>query len=316
MADMRYRPLGSSGLMVSVVGLGCNNFGRRLDLAATRAVVDAALDAGITLLDTADIYGGRGGSESLLGEVLQGRRNEVVLATKFGMDMGDTYGDDFGARCSRRYIRRAVDGSLRRLQTDHIDLYQIHEPDGVTPLAETLGALAELVSDGKILYAGSSNFAAWQVLEAAWLARTHRWPPLISAQNDYSLVATGAETELVPAAQHVGVGILPFFPLANGLLTGKYRRGEPPPGGSRLADRPAARSELALERVERLEAYAGERGRSLLEVAIGGLAARPAVASVIAGATSAEQVVANARAGSWIPDTSDAEALAALTAGW
>jgi aryl-alcohol dehydrogenase-like predicted oxidoreductase len=309
---MRYVTLGRSGLVVSVVGLGCNNFGGRLDAERTRAVVEAALDAGITLFDTADVYGNQGGSEEVLGQVLRGRRDEVVLATKFGLDMRGVNGADHGARGSRRYVRRAVEGSLRRLQTGHIDLYQYHEPDGVTPIDETLAALGELVAEGKVRYIGCSNFAAWQVVEADWTARRHGHERFISAQNEYSLLERSVEPELVPACERYGLGILPFFPLANGLLTGKYRRGEPAAAGTRLAAW-AERLEAAdFDRIERLEEFAAAAGCSLLDLAIGGLADRPGVTSVIAGATSAEQVRANVRAGSWVPSAAEREALAAI----
>jgi len=299
---MQYRQLGPSGLLVSVAGLGCNNFGRRLDAAATRSVVDAAIDAGITLLDTADIYGGGGGSEALLGEALAGRRDKVVLATKFGhqgFDMG--YGPAAGARGERLYIRRAVEESLRRLRTDHIDLYQLHTPDPVTPIAETLVALDELVRDGKVRYVGSSNFAGWQVADAARCAELLSCAPFISAQNHWSLLERGAEAEVVPAARNFGIGVLPFFPLANGLLTGKVRRGQAVPAGSRLASRPGYITEDKLDRVEELISWASDQGVTLLQVAIGALAARPGCASVIAGATSAAQVRANAEAAGWEP---------------
>jgi aryl-alcohol dehydrogenase-like predicted oxidoreductase len=304
---MRYRQLGRSGLTVSVVGLGCNNFGRRVDLAGTRAVVDAALEVGVTLFDTADIYGTDrdGGSERLLGEALAGRRDDVVIATKFGSDMAGSNGPDWGVRGSRRYIRRAVEASLRRLQTDYIDLYQMHEPDPRTPIAETLAALDELVGEGKVRYLGSSNFAGWQVAEAEWTARTVGTERFIGAQNNYNLLEREAEAELVPACEGYGVGLLPFFPLANGLLTGKYRRGEPAPAGTRLTGKPELLAERNFDRVEALEKYADERGISLLSVAVGGLAAQPAVASVIAGATRPEQVRANVTAGEWAPDSAD-----------
>ncbi len=314
MADMAYGPLGASGLMVSRVGLGCNAFGQRVDLETTRAVVHAALDAGITLLDTADIYGAEpGASETVLGEVLAdlpaAERDDVVLATKFGMDMQGANGTDHGVRGSRRYVRRAVEASLRRLRTDHVDLYQMHEPDPVTPIEETLAALDELVTEGKVRYLGSSNFSGWQVLDADWTARTGGTTPFCSAQNKYSLYDRSAEDELVPACEHVGVGLLPFFPLAYGLLTGKYRRGEGAPEGSRLSVQTERLDNADFDRIERFEAYASERGLSMLQVAIGGLAAQPAVASVIAGATRPEQVVANAEAGSWEPDAADLAAL-------
>ena len=309
---MRYRPLGESGLVVSVVGLGTNNFGSRIGLDETRAVVDAAVDAGITLVDTADTYGNRGGSEALLGDVLKGRRDQVILATKFGMDMGGANGPDWGARGSRRYITRAVEGSLDRLQTDWIDLYQYHAPDGVTPMEETLAALDELVREGKVRYVGSSNFAGWQVADTEAIARRHGWSRYISAQNSYSLLDRLAERELVPACVHYRVGLLPYFPLANGILTGKYRRGETPPEGTRLAARGSAVSDRQFDVLDALEQFARERGISLLHVAIGGLAALPAVASVIAGATRPEQVRANAEAGEWEPTAEDLAALNAI----
>jgi aryl-alcohol dehydrogenase-like predicted oxidoreductase len=294
---MRFRPLGNSGLVVSVAGLGCNNFGRRLDTAATRAVVDAAIDAGITLLDTADTYGGRGQSEEILGEVLTGRRDQVVLATKFGsqgVDMG--YGQAAGARGGRGYIRRAVEQSLRRLRTDYIDLYQIHEPDPVTPVEETLAALGELVAEGKIRYLGHSNFAGWQIAEAAAAARELGTTPFISAQNHWSLLERGAEAEVVPACVRFQLGILPYFP-----LTGKIRRGTGPAEGTRLRDREGYITEEKLDKVEALAQWAQQHGRSLLDVAIGTLAALPGCASVIAGAMTPEQVRANAAASDWVP---------------
>ncbi|GAA1575406.1 MULTISPECIES: aldo/keto reductase [Streptomyces] len=295
---MRHVSLGSSGLQVSAVGLGCNNFGGRLDAKETRAVVDAAVDAGITLLDTADIYGGRGGSETHLGQALKGRRDRVVLATKFGYDGVDMgYGPAAGARGGRGYIRRAVEESLRRLGTDHIDLYQLHSPDPATPIAETLAALTELVAEGKIRYIGHSNLSGWQLAEAAHVARETGAVPFVSAQNEWSLLQRSAEAELVPAALHYGVGVLPYFPLANGLLTGKIRRGAPVPAGSRLEGRDAYLTERRLDTVEALAALAEKHGRSVLELAIGWLSAQPGCASVIAGATSPEQVRANAAAG-------------------
>ena len=230
---MTYRPLGPSGLMVSSVGLGTNAFGTRIDAEQTQAVVDAAIDAGITLFDTSDTYG-VGASEELLGRALGSRRDDVVVATKFGMDMGGANGPDWGARASRRYVRRAVEASLRRLGTDHIDLYQLHQPDLVTPIAETLEALTELVTEGKVRYLGCSNFAAWEVVDAHWTAARGGLCPFVSAQNEYSLYNRAAEEELIPALEHLGVGLIAYFPLAYGLLTGKYRRGEPAPAGSRL----------------------------------------------------------------------------------
>ncbi|MFJ2083858.1 aldo/keto reductase [Micromonospora chokoriensis] len=314
--EMTYRRLGDSGLVVSVVGIGCNNFGRKLDLDGTRAVVDAALDAGINLFDTADIYGEpQGSSEELLGQALKGRRDDVVVATKFGMDMNGLNGPDYGARGSRRYIARAVEASLRRLGTDHIDLYQMHEPDPGTPIDETLAALDDLVRDGKVRYLGNSNFAGWQIADADWVASSNGRARFISAQNHYSLVERSVEAEVIPACERFGLGMLPFFPLANGLLTGKYKRSEQPPTGSRLSGGGRYAERLAAadwDTIEAIEAYAAERGLSMLQVAIGGLAAQPAVTSVIAGATTPEQVLANAAAGTWEPSDEDLAALRAI----
>jgi aryl-alcohol dehydrogenase-like predicted oxidoreductase len=309
MSDMRYRRLGDSGLTVSVVGLGCNNFGRRIGLDDTRAVVRAALDAGVTLFDTSDTYGE---SEDFLGEVLGKERDDIVLATKFGMDMRGKLGRDWDARGSRRYIRKAVESSLRRLRTEWIDLYQLHTPDPSTPIEETLSALHDLVTEGKVRYVGCSNFAGWQVADADWTARSQNLTRFISAQNHYSLIERHAEVDLVPACLRFGLGVLPYFPLANGLLTGKYKRGEAAPEGTRLVSREDWLTDRRFDRVEALETYAQSHGASLLEVAIGGLAAKPAVASVIAGATKPEQVAANVAAGSWEPSSSDLEELAAL----
>ncbi|HYS35238.1 MAG TPA: aldo/keto reductase [Pseudonocardiaceae bacterium] len=311
---MRYRTLGASGLLVSVVGLGCNNFGTRLDLDRTRGVVDAAIDAGITLLDTADVYGDRGGSETFLGQVLEGRRDKVVLATKWGADMG--YGPAAGARGGRAYVRRAVAESLRRLRTDHIDLYQLHTPDPTTPIAETIAAASELVAEGKIRYVGHSNFSGWQLAEATHTAREIGGVPFVSAQNHWSLLERGAEQEVVPAARHYGLGVLPYFPLANGMLTGKVRRATGVPDGSRLAARPQWVTEQRLDKVERLAEWAEKHDRTLLEIGIGALAAQPGCSSVIAGATSPTQVTANAAAGEWTPtDEELAEIDGILAAG-
>ena len=292
---MRYRQLGESGLTVSVIGLGANNFGGRIGLEETRSVVDAAVDCGVTLVDTADIYGSKGGSEELLGQVLAGRREHVVLATKFGMDMGD----GTVARGSRTYIRRAVEASLRRLRTDYIDLYQYHAPDGVTPLEETLATLDELITEGKVRYIGSSNFAGWQIADADWIARTQHQARFVSAQNHYNLLQRDAEQEIIPSCVNRGVGVLPYFPLANGLLTGKYSRGQAPPRGTRLTGRESELTDDVFDKLEALQRFGAEHGRSLLEVGIAGLAAMPAIASVIAGATKPEQVRANAAAGEW-----------------
>ena len=295
---MEYRTLGRSGLQVSVAGLGCNNFGRRCDATATASVVSAALDHGITLFDTADVYGPRGLSEEYLGRALGARRQDIVLATKFFSPMGE--GPLLGGGASRRYIMHAVEASLRRLGTDYIDLYQIHFPDPKTPLDETLRALDDLVRAGTVRYIGNSNFAAWQVANGAWIARSEHLTPFISAQNDYSLLNRSVEKELVPACREFGLGVLPYFPLASGMLTGKYRRGAPPPDGTRFAGGGAwayrTLNDRNFDKVDRLEAIARERGLSLTDVALGWLAAQPAVGSVIAGATKPEQVTENVAA--------------------
>jgi aryl-alcohol dehydrogenase-like predicted oxidoreductase len=308
--EMTYRQLGESGLAVSVVGIGCNAFGARIDADQTAAVVAAALDEGITLFDTSDTYGSEpGASETLLARALGEHREDVVVATKFGMSMRGVNGPDWGVRGSRRYIRRAVEGSLRRLDTDWIDLYQMHQPDTRTPVEETLAALHELVVEGKVRYVGSSNFTAWQVVDADWTARTQGFDRFISAQNKYSLYDRAAEKELVPACEHVGVGVLPFFPLEFGLLTGKYRRGEKAPEGTRLQVQSSRLDEADFDRIEALERFAAERDLSMLEVAIGGLAAQPGISSVIAGVTRPEQVAANVAAARWRPSPDDLAAL-------
>ena len=298
---MEHRRLG--GLGASVVGLGCNNFGRRLDLDGTRAVVDAAIDAGVTFFDTADIYGSEAGaSETLMGQALEGRWDQVVLATKFGMDMSARGGDPPDApRGSREYIRWAIEGSLKRLRTDTIDLYQYHEPDGTTPIAETLGYMGELVDEGKVRYLGVSNVNAQELRDAHDAAGDR----LVSVQNEYSLLKRGLEADITPECERLGVGILPYFPLASGLLTGKYRRGEDAPEGTRLHGRDQIADEQTWDRVERFVAFAESRGIEPIDVAIGGLAAQPAVASVIAGATKPEQISRNARAAEWKPSEDD-----------
>jgi aryl-alcohol dehydrogenase-like predicted oxidoreductase len=316
---MSYRPLGDSGLMVSAVGIGCNAFGRRVDLDGVRDILAGARDAGVTLLDTADIYGDvPGRSEEMLGEALAGQREEFVLATKFGHDMRGANGADHGVRGSRRYVRRAVEASLRRLRTDHIDLYQLHAPDDVTPIEETLAVLTDLVREGKVRYLGCSNFAAWQVADADWTARTAGLERFVSVQNHYSLLERGLEDEVVPACETYGLGVLPYYPLERGLLTGKYRRGEPAPAGSR-ADVDRSRSQWLRDadwdRVEALDKYAAARGVSIADVAIAGLAAQPTVASVIAGATSGDQVRRNAAALHWAPTADDLVELDEVTAG-
>jgi len=312
---MEYRRLGRSGLTVSAVGLGTNNLGMRLDLDGSREVVHAALDQGITLFDTADSYGA---SEERLGQLLQGRRDDVVLATKFGSDAakrGNGNGADWGARGARRYVVRAVEASLRRLRTDWIDLYQLHRPDPLTPIEETLSALTDLVKSGKVRYIGSSNFTGWQVAEAEWMSRTRNLERMISAQNEYSWLERDLERDVVPALEHYGVGLLPYFPLASGLLTGKYRRGQGAPEGSRLHawGQQDSLTDDVFDVVEKLESFAGERDVRLLDVAIGGLLAKPAVASVIAGATSAEQVASNVAAGEWRPSADELRSLDDIT---
>ena len=297
---MELRKLGNSGLQVSVVGLGCNNFGMKIDLEASRKVVDQALELGVTLFDTADIYGKRGSSETFLGEMLGARRKAIVLATKFGMQM-DKAGVLQGG--SRRYIMAAVEDSLTRLKTDWIDLYQIHTPDPLTPIAETLRTLDDLVRAGKVRYIGCSNLPAWQVVEAQWTARQLGLNAFVSCQDEYSLLVRDPDRDLLPAMQAHGLGLLPFFPLASGLLTGKYRRHSDIPPGTRLAVmEPLAKRYMTDANwpiVEQLEQFASERGHTILELAFSWLAARPTVASVIAGATSAEQVAQNVKAIGW-----------------
>jgi aryl-alcohol dehydrogenase-like predicted oxidoreductase len=296
---VKLRQLGNSGLQVSVVGLGCNNFGWRIDVEASRKVVDRALDLGVTLLDTADIYGKFGGSEEALGEILGARRKEIVLATKFGMAMDE---EERLKGASRRYIMRAVEASLKRLKTDWIDLYQVHRPDPLTPIEETLRALDDLVRQGKVRYLGCSNYAAWQVADAMWTSRDRLLNAFISCQDEYSLVMRDIERELMPAMQHHGLGLLPYFPLASGLLSGKYKRGALPEGARLAAVQGLGQRYLTEEnwqKIEKLEPFARERGRSLLELAFAWLLARPKVASVIAGATTPEQVEQNVKAAEW-----------------
>jgi aryl-alcohol dehydrogenase-like predicted oxidoreductase len=306
MAQPPQRSLGD--LNVSAVGLGCNNFGRRVDLDGTRAVVDAALEVGVNFLDTADVYGDQGGSETLLGEVLKGRRDRVVLATKFGMDMGAN-GPSTRPRGSKAYVREAVDASLRRLQTDVIDLYQYHRPDGETPIEETLGALDELVKAGKVRAIGCSNFSAAELEEAAGAARENGFAGFVSLQNEYSLLKRDIEADVVPECEQLGVGVLPYFPLASGLLTGKYRRGQDAPEGTRLHGRPEIADDATFDQLEAAEELARSRGVELIDLAIAGLATQPMVASVIAGATGPEQVRANAAALRWTPSAADLQEL-------
>jgi len=297
---VQIRNLGTSGLRVSVVGLGCNNFGGRIDLEATRKVVHKAFDLGITLFDTADIYGNRGGSEDCMGQAMGERRKDIVLATKFGMPM-DAAGVLKGG--ARRYIMSAVEGSLRRLRTDWIDLYQLHRPDPLTPVEETLSALDDLIRQGKVRYVGCSNLPGWQVVEAEWTARGRGFERFVCCQDEYSLLVRDIERELLPAIQKYGLGLLPFFPLASGLLTGKYDRSQAVPQGTRFSAMPdmARRylTERNWERTVALQAFAETRGHSLLELAFSWLAARPQVASIIAGATRPEQLEANVKATGW-----------------
>jgi aryl-alcohol dehydrogenase-like predicted oxidoreductase len=298
---MQLRNLGRSGLRVSVVGLGCNNFGGRIDLEASRKVVHKALDLGITLFDTADTYGNFGGSETCLGEILGAKRKDIVLATKFGMAM-NAEGTIKGA--SRRYIMSEVEASLKRLKTDWLDLYQLHAPDPLTPIEETLRALDDLVRQGKVRYIGCSNLASWQVVEAQWTSKHLGLESFVSAQDEYSLVVRHIDRELVPALRAYDMGLLPFFPLASGLLTGKYKRNAPMPAGTRLTNtqRLADRflTELNWQIAEKLGDFAATRGKSLLELAFSWLACRPQVASVIAGATKPEQIEANVKAADWV----------------
>lgn len=307
---MTYRRLGTSGLVVSAVGLGCNNFGRvgsaTEDADGVAAVVHAALDAGVTLFDTADIYGATPGrSEELLGAALRGRRDDAIVATKFGMDARGTNGNDFGARGSRRYITRAVEASLRRLGTDWIDLYQMHEPDPATPIEETLAALDDLVRAGKVRYVGHSSFSGWQAVDADWTARTAGHTAFISSQSHYSLLHRDAERDVLPAAEHVGLGILPYYPLANGLLTGKYTRTDAPDDGRLTLFKPHLLETAPWETLTAFQTFADDRGVTMLQATFGWLLAQPNVASVIAGATKPEQILANAAAAQWEPTAAD-----------
>jgi aryl-alcohol dehydrogenase-like predicted oxidoreductase len=303
--------VGNSGLLVSAVGLGTVSFGKRVDVEGVRAIVDAALEEGINFIDTADGYGEAGGSEEILGQALDGRREEFVLSTKFGANMRGAYGPDFVPRASRAYIARALEGSLRRLRTDYIDLYQMHFPDGVTPFEETLSALDDLVKAGKIRYAGASQRAGWQVVEADWVARDRRLGRFVSVQAHYSLLRRDAEEELVPACNAREVAVLAYFPLAAGLLAGQWQRGEELPEGTRRWETRSLglASDESADTIERLAEYAAERDISLVDVAIGGLLAQPSVAAVIAGATTPEHVRINARAADWVPRPRDLKLL-------
>ena len=301
-----YRRLGKSGLTVSVVGLGCNNLGRRNTATesqeGTDAVVQAALDAGVTLFDVADVYGREPGlSEIMLGKALRGRREDAIVATKFGLDMRGANGKDFDARGSRRYIIQAAEASLRRLGTDWIDLYQFHTPDALTPVEETLSALDSLVESGKVRYIGHSNFTGWQIAEAEYVARIGGGARFISSQNHYNLLDRRAELEVIPAANNFGLGVLPYFPLANGLLTGKYSPGTAPEGSRLSHTRTNLVHDADWDQLSRFGAFAEERNLSEVQVAFSWLAAQPSVSSVIAGATRPEQVRENAEAVRWVP---------------
>ena len=313
---MQIRNLGGSGLRVSAVGLGCNNFGQRTDAETSRKVIHKAIDLGITLFDTADIYAGMGGSETVLGEVLGDRRKDIVLATKFSKPMA-TDGTRQGA--SRRYIMSAVEASLRRLKTDYIDLYQQHDYDPLTPIEETLRALDDLISQGKVRYIGNSNFPAWRIAEAKYVARAMSVSHFVSCQDEYSLLVRDIEKDLLPAAQAYNLGLLPFFPLASGLLTGKYKRGTAAPEDTRFGKSPALRDRYVTPRnediVEKLQAFAQACGRTMLELSFSWLASRPQVASVIAGATRVEQVEQNVKAIGWTLSTEELAEIDRITKG-
>lgn len=307
------RPLGDSSIHVTVAGLGCNNFGRRLDAGKSIRVVHAALDSGINFFDTADVYG-FGESEHHLGAALKGRRDQAVVLTKFGSSANPEHPEHRGA--SPEHARRAIDASLRRLQMDYVDVYMLHQPDRTTPIEASLEALDRLVSEGRVRAIASSNFAGWQVADAEWTSRSRGFARFVAAENRYSLHDRSAERELIPACRRFGLSLIPYSPLANGLLTGKYRRGQPPPEGTRLASSPRAAEALSarnFDLVEAIERFATQRGITPVSVALGWLAAQPEVASVIAGATSAEQVVANAAATAWEPTEDDLAELDVIT---
>jgi aryl-alcohol dehydrogenase-like predicted oxidoreductase len=310
---MKQRNLGTSGLLVSTIGLGCNNFGGRLDLEGTRAVIHAAFDHGITLFDTADMYGNQGGSETLMGQVLGDRRKDIVLATKFGLPMDGENGRLQGG--SRRYIMSAVEASLKRLKTDWIDLYQYHKPDPLTPTEETLRALDDLVKQGKVRYIGCSNLPGWQVVEAQWTSKHLGLNSFVSCQDEYSLLVRKAEQDVAPVAARYGMGLLPYFPLASGMLTGKYKRGEPTPAGTRMAgtDRYARyQTDDSFDVVEKLDAYAKARGHTLVELAFSWLLAKAPVSSVIAGATKPEQIAQNVKGGDWALTAGESQEIEAI----
>ncbi|HEV7185098.1 MAG TPA: aldo/keto reductase [Leifsonia sp.] len=319
MAEIDYRTLGHSGLVVSTIGLGCNNFGRAGTASesqeGTDAVIDAAIETGVTFFDTADIYGAeRGLSETLMGNALRGgKRERIVLATKFGMDMAGTNGPDWGVRGSRRYIRLAVEASLRRLQTDWIDLYQLHQPDPITPIEETLETLDDLIAEGKVRYIGHSNLAGWQLAEAEFTARLNGHPKFISAQNEYSLLVRDAERELLPAANEYGLGFLPYFPLYNGLFTGKFTREGGPADSRIMRTRKHLVDTAPWGVIEQYQSFCDERGVTMLEATFAWLLAQPGLTSVIAGATRPEQIVQNAEsATAWRATPEDIAAITAL----
>jgi len=320
MAQIDYRTLGNSGLVVSTIGLGCNNFGRNGTSTETQAgtslVIDAAIDTGVTLFDTADIYGAeRGLSETLMGHALRGKRDQIVLATKFGMDMAGANGPDWDARGSRRYIRLAVEASLTRLQTDWIDLYQLHRPDPNTPIEETLQTLDDLIREGKIRYIGHSNLAGWQIAEAEFTARIGNHPAFISAQNEYSLLVREAEDEVLPAVNAYGLGFLPFFPLYNGLFTGKFTREGGPADSRIMTIRRHLLDDAPWDTIERYQQFCDDRGVSMLAATLAWLLAQPGLTSVIAGATKPEQIVQNAEAATtWRPTAEDVAYISALFA--
>jgi aryl-alcohol dehydrogenase-like predicted oxidoreductase len=312
MTTLPTRAVGASGLNATVVGLGCNNFGGRLDLDGTKRVIDACLEHGITFLDTADRYGATR-SEEFLGEVLKGRREQVTLATKFGLDLGDGYD---GPRGAPAYVFHAVGESLRRLQTDVIDLYWYHRPDGVTPIAETLEALHSLVKAGTVRAIGASNFTAAMIEEADAAARAHNLTPFAAVQNEYSLLVRDPENDgVLDTCVRLGISFVPYFPLASGLLTGKYTRGGESPSGARLSDREELATDQQWALIEAVRAYASARAITMTQVAVGWLLAQPAVCSVICGATKPEQVAANAATAAWTPSDSDLSELAGLLAG-
>ena len=320
MAEIEYRALGRSGLVVSTIGLGCNNFGRAgtasESQAGTDSVIHAAIDAGVTLFDTADIYGSeRGLSESLMGNALKGRRGDIVLATKFGMDMAGKNGPDWGARASRRYVRLAVESSLRRLQTDWIDLYQLHVPDKNTPIEETLSVLDDLITEGKVRYIGHSNLSGWQIADSEYKAVLGGHPKFISAQNEYSLLARSVEADVLPAVNAYGLGFLPFFPLYNGLFTGKFSRSGGPADSRIMAQRRHLLDDAPWDTIEKYGAFCAERGISMLAATFAWLLAQPGLTSVIAGATRAEQIQQNVGAArEWTPSAAEVAEISELFA--